>query len=158
MRFALIDDKAEERARISTLISDFCQDRMISFTTEMFTSGEEFLAAFVPMNYDVVFMDIYMDGMTGIETAKQMRTQDSHSYLIFLTTSGEHMGEAFSSHAFDYLLKPVQTDTFVKCLSDVLKLLPRQEDFFPFHPEVYRFIFFPGISVSFVPRDTPPLW
>ena len=132
MRFALIEDKAEERERVSTMLSDFCGKRMLSFTMDVFTSGEEFLAAFVPMNYDVVFMDIYMEGMTGIEAAQQMRAQDSHSFLIFLTTSAEHMGDAFSTHAFDYLLKPIQQDKFVKCLSDVLKLLPKQEDWLSF--------------------------
>ena len=121
MRFALIEDQAEERKRIDDMLSEFCRERMISFTTDVFTSGEEFLAAFVPMNYDVVFMDIYMDGMTGIEAAKQMRTQDSHSFLVFLTTSPEHMGDAFSTHAFDYLLKPILQDVFVKCLNDILK-------------------------------------
>lgn len=96
MRFALIEDQAEERKRVGNMLSEFCHERKISFTTDVFTSGEEFLASFVPMNYDVVFMDIYMDGMTGIEAAKQMRTQDSHSFLVFLTTSPEHMGDAFS--------------------------------------------------------------
>lgn len=132
MRFALIEDQAEERKRIDDMLSEFCRERMISFTTDVFTSGEEFLAAFVPMNYDVVFMDIYMDGMTGIEAAKQMRTQDSHSFLVFLTTSPEHMGDAFSTHAFDYLLKPILQDDFVKCLNDILKRLPKQEDSFSF--------------------------
>lgn len=132
MRFALIEDKAEEQERVRTMLADFCRERMISFTTDVFTSGEEFLAGFVPMNYDVVFMDIYMEGMTGIEAAKQMRGQDSRSVLIFLTTSAEHMGDAFSTHAFDYLLKPIQPDKFVRCLTDVLKLLPKQEDYFSF--------------------------
>ena len=58
MRFALIEDKAEEQERVRTMLADFCRERMISFTTDVFTSGEEFLAGFVPMNYDVVFMDI----------------------------------------------------------------------------------------------------
>ena len=82
MRFALIEDQAEERKRIDDMLSEFCRERMISFTTDVFTSGEEFLAAFVPMNYDVVFMDIYMDGMTGIEAAKQMGTPFPPTLLI----------------------------------------------------------------------------
>ena len=61
-----------------------------------------------------------------------MRTQDSHSFLVFLTTSPEHMEDAFSTHAFDYLLKPILQEDFVKCLSDILKRLPKQEDSFSF--------------------------
>ena len=45
MRFALIEDQAEERKRIDDMLSEFCRERMISFTTDVFTSGEEFLAS-----------------------------------------------------------------------------------------------------------------
>lgn len=132
MRFALIDDQAEERERIKEMLSLFCQEKAISFTLDEFTSGEDFLSAFVPMSYDVIFMDIYMEGMTSVETANQLRSIDFRSFLIFLTTSSEHMGDAFSAHAFDYLLKPVRQEQLAKCLSDALKLMPKQEDSFSF--------------------------
>ena len=85
MRFALIEDQAEERKRIDDMLSEFCRERMISFTTDVFTSGEEFLASFVPMNYDVVFMDIYgrNDGNRGCKT-------DAHTGLPFLSGLSHH--------------------------------------------------------------------
>ena len=103
MRFALVDDAAAERETAGRLFSSFAEEMHTEFEVDMFDSGEAFLSAFVPYTYDIVFMDIYMSGMNGIETARKMRESDSRSLLIFLTSSGEHMGQAFSVHAFDYM-------------------------------------------------------
>ena len=103
MRFALVDDAAAERELAGRLFSSFSEEMHTEFEVDIFESGEAFLSAFVPYTYDIVFMDIYMGGMSGIDTAKKMRETDSRSLLIYLTSSGEHMGQAFSVHAFDYI-------------------------------------------------------
>ena len=127
MRFALVDDMAGARERVLRLLSDFCKQRGLTYTDDSFSSGEEFLDAFVPLSYDIVFMDIYMDGMTGIEVAEKLRETDSRCLLIFLTASQEHMSDAFSTHAFDYVTKPVEQASLFKCLTDALRILPEQE-------------------------------
>lgn len=132
MRFALVDDMAGTRERVLRLITEFCREQGLTCTADSFASGEEFLTAFVPMSYDIVFMDIYMEGMTGIEAAEKMREADSGCLLIFLTTSQEHMGDAFSTHAFDYVAKPVDRDSLFKCLTDALRVLPKQESYLSF--------------------------
>ena len=132
MRFALVDDMAGARERVLRLLSDFCKQRGLTYTVDSFSSGEEFLDAFVPLSYDIVFMDIYMDGMTGIEVAEKLRETDSRCLLIFLTASQEHMSDAFSTHAFDYVTKPVEQASLFKCLTDALRILPEQEPLFSF--------------------------
>lgn len=132
MRFALVDDAAAERKLAGQLFSSFSMENHLDFEVDMFESGEAFLSAFVPYTYDIVFMDIYMDGISGIETAKKMRESDSRSLLIFLTSSGEHMGQAFSVHAFDYIEKPLGREKLFSCLLDSLALLPKPEDYLSF--------------------------
>lgn len=132
MRFALVDDAAAERELAGRLFSSFSEEMHTDFEVDIFESGEAFLSAFVPYAYDIVFMDIYMGGMSGIDTAKKMRESDSRSLLIFLTSSGEHMGQAFSVHAFDYIEKPLDRDKFFTCLTDSLALLPKPEDYLSF--------------------------
>ena len=132
MRIALIDDREEERNQTMELFSSFAEKNHFTFTVDAFESGEAFLSAFVPYTYDIIFMDIYMDGMTGVETARRMRENDSRSLLVFLTSSGEHMGDAFSVHAFDYVEKPIRPEKFYACLRDCLNQLPEQDEFLSF--------------------------
>ena len=74
-----------------------------------------------------------MDGMDGVETAEQIRKFDSHVILIFLTSSQDHMKDAFSCHAFDYVEKPVDLEQYHKnCLLDALKIIPNKDQFFSF--------------------------
>lgn len=132
MRFAIIDDLNQERAQALTLFEEYRNTRHIPFLVDDFDSGEDFLASFVPYTYDIIFMDIYMDGLSGVETAQHLRRTDRHSLLIFLTSSGEHMGDAFSVHAFDYLTKPIDRDKLFACLDDSMKLLPKPEEYLSF--------------------------
>ena len=74
MRLALIDDREEERRQTMELFSSFAEKNNFTFTVDAFESGEAFLSAFSPYTYDIVFMDIYMDGMTGVEA----RAQNAH--------------------------------------------------------------------------------
>ncbi len=114
------------------LFEEYRDVRHVSFLIDDFSSGEDFLASFVPYTYDIIFMDIYTNGLSGMETAQRLRRTDRHSLLIFLTSSEDHMGDAFSVHAFDYLLKPLNQDRLFTCLDDSMKLLPKPEEYLSF--------------------------
>lgn len=73
-----------------------------------FSSGEEFLGAFTAGKYDLIFLDIYMDGITGMETAKRIRRADHGCRIIFITTSPEFAVESYDVSASFYLLKPIE--------------------------------------------------
>lgn len=132
MRFALVDDSKDSQECLLSLLSEFCREQGIAYTIDSFSDGESFLSAFIPLSYDIVFMDIYMKKVTGIEAAERMRKTDSHCLLIFITTSMEHMGNAFSTHAFDYISKPLNRTAFQKCMMDALRLLPEKETMLSF--------------------------
>ena len=132
MRFAIIDDLDSERVQVLKLFEEYKDIRHIDFFVDDFRSGEDFLSSFVPYTYDIIFMDIYMIGLSGVETAKRLRCTDRHSLLIFLTSSGDHMGDAFSVHAFDYLTKPLIKERLFACLDDSMKLLPKPEEYLSF--------------------------
>ncbi len=61
-------------------------------------------------NYDILFLDIDMDGMNGIETAKILREKDKNVKIIYVTSYAEYVNYAFAVHAFAYLLKPVSQE------------------------------------------------
>lgn len=84
-----------------------------------FNSGEEFLNAAKETPFTAVFMDIYMDGMTGMEAAEELRKFDTDCMLIFTTTSTDHALEGFRVRALHYLVKPF-TESDIDALTDEL--------------------------------------
>jgi DNA-binding LytR/AlgR family response regulator len=72
-----------------------------------FGSGDELLAAFSPTAYDAVFLDIYMSGVSGIDTAKHIRAADPTCAIIFITTSRDHSLESYALRGSAYVVKPI---------------------------------------------------
>ena len=70
-------------------------------------------------NFDIVFLDIYMNGITGIETAKKLRETDNQSKIIFITTSNEFASESYEVKAYDYLIKPFSKERILKTMERI---------------------------------------
>ena len=75
---------------------------------EWFENGESFLALFSPGKYDLVFLDVYMDTLSGVEVAKRIRMVDKDVMLAFVTTSDDFAMEGYRSRVERYVLKPYQ--------------------------------------------------
>lgn len=132
MRIAIVDDLTAEFSKLTEILDSLAAEKCMTFDISCFQSGEEFLVAFEKENFDIIFMDIYMNGMTGVETAKEVCRLDSHCLLIFLTTSMEHMPEAFSCHAFEYIQKPVSRERVLQVMTDALNILPTETQYMEF--------------------------
>jgi DNA-binding LytR/AlgR family response regulator len=72
--------------------------------------GASALEAIVEHQVDVVFLDIRMPGMSGIEIAEAMQQCSPHTHIIFVTAYDQYAIEAFEKGAIDYLLKPVSSE------------------------------------------------
>lgn len=97
---------------------------------DTFQDAGSFLDSVRPGLYAGVFMDIYLDGsLDGIEAARRLREQDSSGLLVFLTSSEEHMPDAFSCHAFEYIVKPFSRERVFTVLGDMLAAVPGERPF-----------------------------
>ncbi len=105
MNIALVDDLPRELARLSEVIAEYASKNHVSVDVKTFRGAEELLADYRPLQYTLIFLDIYMDGMSGVDAAKRIRETDRDTPIVFLTTSPEHTFDAFDVHAFQYLLK-----------------------------------------------------
>lgn len=110
MQIAICDDLSDERKRLAAMVSEFLAGENIAAEIKEFESGEAFLSEFSSGKFAVVFLDIYMDGISGIETAGKLRKDDRDCAVIFTTTSREYGAEAFDIDAFHYLVKPIEKD------------------------------------------------
>lgn len=123
MKLAVVDDEKEYTDRMMRYCSEFGSENNFYFELASFSSGNDFLKNFKKDSYSIIFMDIYMEGMSGIETARRLREQDSDCMLIFLTSSADFMPDAFSFHAFEYITKPFTQERVYQVLGDALKIL-----------------------------------
>lgn len=108
---------------MARLCHDFGKRNRLLFDIVSFTNGEAFLDAMKQERFSIVFMDIYMQEMSEIAAALKMRERDNVRILIFLTSSTDFMPDAFSCHAFEYIVKPLTEERVHKVLTDALNVL-----------------------------------
>lgn len=123
LRLAICDDLPEEREALLALL----EQAPIATVCAQFASSEELLEAFRPGGFDLLLMDIYMDGMTGVEAVQKIREMDDAIPIAFTTTSTEHTLESYRLSVLKYLEKPVRQ----KDINDLLRLVKLQRDSIP---------------------------
>ena len=99
---AIVDDEKIIREQIKF----FVEKKQTESVIDTYSSGEELLM--VNKRYDIVFLDIQMDGINGIDTAKALRQKTEDTVLIFITGIKEYVFDAFDVAAFHYLIKPIE--------------------------------------------------
>ena len=154
MRVAIVDDDKREQKKLEEkleIVSDILHVRILH---QKFSSGEEFLAAVKKGEiFDVVLMDIYMrEGLSGIETAALMRQNTMNNILIFVTSSDEHMAEAFPYHPFDYITKPIADGEILRVMRDVAKVLSEIESYLALDAGKYT-IYFLHSEILYITAD-----
>ena len=119
MKIAVVDDSKEALSRLELLINEYSSANGLDLTAECFSDPLPLVSAYSPYQYAAVLLDIYMDSMSGLEAAAEIRKKDRGIAIIFLTTSAEHRPDAFRFHAFDYLTKPVERSRLFGTLDDL---------------------------------------
>ena len=120
MNIAIVDDNADDLTALNGIFNEYAAVNGLEAEISLFNCAEELLENYRPLQYTVIFMDIYMKKMTGIDAAKFIRSIDRDTLLVFLTSSIDHMHDAFSVHAYDYIQKPVKTEQIFRVLDDIL--------------------------------------
>lgn len=123
LTIAICNDLPEEREKLLRLL----EHASIPTICTQFERCEELLDVFRPGGFDLLLMDIYMDGMTGVEAVQRIRELDEHIPIAFTTTSTEHTLESYRLSVLKYLEKPVGQ----KEINDLLRLVKLQKDSTP---------------------------
>lgn len=103
----LCDDNQQMIDKYSRLINKFANKNQIFITLSTFGSGESLLfhLSEAPNQADIIYLDIMMGALNGMETAKQLRKLGCNSEIVFLTTSEDYVFEAFDTSPVQYLIK-----------------------------------------------------
>ena len=119
MKLMIVDDEAPARQRLRGLISELGGDYEVTAEAE---NGEQAVALSEAHPVDLVFMDIHMPGMDGLEAAARISRQEPPPAIIFVTAYSEHALDAFEVNAVDYLLKPIRRQKLQAALEKATRL------------------------------------
>ena len=121
MKIALCDDEKIFRDDIYRYIIKYNPD----YEIREFPNGRALLNS--REEFDIIFLDIEMPELNGMDTAAKLRNFSSDSIIIFLTSHIEKVQDAFKVRAFRFLTKPVQEDALKEAFTQAVKEISEQE-------------------------------
>lgn len=121
IRIALCDDSNIERRIIRFMINKYIDEHEYSVQVDEFNSGDALLKSDVTA-YDLVILDIYMSGLNGIDTAKELLKLHPKGKIIFCSASNEFAEESYDVEAFRYLVKPISKEKLHQSLDRFFQL------------------------------------
>ena len=122
LQIAICDDECYYRVKIQRLLENYLKSHQLIYNICFFTSGEEFLSQSKnSVKYDIVFMDISMEDLNGIETAMRMRAFHSETFLVFVTAFMDYALEGYKANAIRYLMKDTLDVAVSECMDAILQ-------------------------------------
>lgn len=127
MKIAVVDDNPKDGGRIKQYIERYALEQDQRFQVFLYASGLDFLDD-MERNFDVVFMDIEMPHLDGIETARKMRERDDTTILIFITNLAQYAIHGYEVNAIEFMVKPVGYYNFSDKMTKALRFVKRNEE------------------------------
>lgn len=124
IRVAVCDDCKSDRDFLRESLKTYKAENPALFEIEEFESGEALLANGAEQ-YDLIFLDIYMGQMTGMDTAGELRRRGVTSKLVFCSTSSDFAAESYDVAALYYLVKPYEKEKLYGVLDRFIKDFPQ---------------------------------
>lgn len=125
MRIAICDDEKIYVEKIEKIVSSFFDNEEIEVEIGTFTSGEALVEA--QTLYDIVFLDIEMNGLNGIETAKILNQKNSNAKIFIFTSHNHYLDDAMDLNVFRYIDKGSSDERIVAGLKKAIESLKISE-------------------------------
>ena len=125
IRVAIVEDEAAVRDQLMGYVQRYMRQYDAQIEVTMFTDGVEILEEYRPV-YDIIFLDVEMQHLDGMETASRIRALDSDVLLIFITNMAQYAIKGYAVGALDYVLKPVPYFAFSQQLQKAVGQLARR--------------------------------
>lgn len=121
MKIAVIEDEQVHCDLLSSYINAWGKENNIKLNLCHYVSAESFLFVWdCEKDFDVLFVDIQMSGMSGMDMARRIRQSDEKIVIIFTTGISDYIEEGYDVAAMHYLLKPIREEKVKECLNKAL--------------------------------------
>lgn len=133
VKVAVCDDENEIVNLIEKILMEASEMNHISLDIEVFYSGEALEKAVVNgVRYDLLYLDIHMDGESGIIAAQNIRKVDENLLIIYVSSYDRYLMELFRLDVFDFIKKPIPPDVFIKTFLAAYQRICTRKIYFPF--------------------------
>ena len=125
-RIAICDDEEIFRKNIYEIIMKYMDENGCPCEVDEFASGKDFISLGINMaKYDIVFLDINMDEIDGLETAQKIRKVSSDIFIVFVTAFVNYAVQGYSVNAIRYILKNNENmkDLIFECIDAISKVM-----------------------------------
>ena len=126
LRVLMVEDDATAAASLRSLIERYAASRGIDFCVAWLKTAFEFISA--GGKYDLVFMDIDLPGINGMEAAELLRSYDAVTPLIFVTNLAQYAVRGYEVDALDFIVKPVRYRDFSMRMDRAMRKIATRAD------------------------------
>ena len=127
LRCAIVEDSPRELEHLKECLARYSAERDIPLETTAFGDAASFLEHY-RADYDIVFMDIELPGINGIETSHQLRAADPVVALVFITNMEQYAINGYEVDALDFVIKPINYYRFSSMMLRALRNLPVRDE------------------------------
>lgn len=125
IRIGIVDDEKQERDQLKQALARFGAENGTELNVQEFDCAAVYLAA-QDRNFDILYLDIDMPQMSGMELAEKIRETDQDVILIFCTNLQQFALNGYSVGALGFIVKPIQWYSFHMYLTRALKVLQKR--------------------------------
>jgi len=118
LRIAICDDIPTYIEEIQHLLQHW-ENQTTHLMVETFDNGDSLLQAHMTNPFDIIFLDVVMPLLNGIDTAKVLRQHDKSVHIIFISSERIYAVDSYSVKADNYLLKPIVPEDFYACFQEI---------------------------------------
>ena len=123
LELVICDDEKQYRNDLKKILGTELELFGIDYHITEFLSGEELIREAEKDNYQIIFLDIEMGGLNGVETAKRLRLKNRQSVIIFVTSHPDFVFQGYEVRALNYILKPYEPGKILSVLHAALEEL-----------------------------------
>lgn len=121
LQIVICDDEQKLRNALQNVVTKELQLRGIDYKITGFDCGESLITKLGETDFDIIFLDIEMKKLNGVETAKQIRLHNQRAVIIFVTSYPDYVFQGYEVKALNYVLKPYKEDKIIELLYAALK-------------------------------------
>lgn len=133
LNVAVCDDDLIFATNIETMLMGISKKQLIEMTIEVYSDGNELWNDLIAgVNFDILYLDIEMVYLSGIDVARKIRAQNMDSIIIYISNYENYFIELFEVEPFRFIKKPVDKNIFINYFQKAYEKILREDTYFEY--------------------------